>query len=74
MIENLAQLAPDASRRTRTLARCHERLAAERRRIEARTGASQPRAVGVERLLVVGACVAYLVAMARDILAVTLSR
>jgi hypothetical protein len=70
MIENLPLLTPDASRRARTVARCHDRLAARRRRIEARNRAPKTRAPSTERLLVAGFCVAYLIAMAGDLLAI----
>ena len=63
MIENLPLLAPDPSRRANTIARCHDRLTARRRKIEARNRAPK-RAFGAERLLVAGFCLAYLIAMA----------
>ena len=74
MIENLPWLRPDASRSAKTLARCHDRLAARRRNIEARSRASGARALGAERLLVAGFCVAYLIAMAGDLLALAAKR
>jgi hypothetical protein len=74
MIENLPRLTPDASRSAKTIARCHDRLAARRRKIEARNRPSAARAHGVERLLVAGFCVAYLIAMAGDLLAIAARR
>ena len=72
MIENLPLLAPDASRSARTIARCHDRLAARRRKIEARNRRAEPgeRRRPSERLLWRGFCVVYLVAMAGDVLAI----
>ena len=70
MIENLPLLTPDASRRERTIARCHERLAVRRRKIEARNRRSGARVLGAERLLAAGLCVAYLIAMAGDLLTI----
>jgi len=74
MIENLPLLTPDASRSAKTVARCHDRLAARRRKTEARSRASNPRALGAERLLVAGFCVAYLIVMAGDLLALAVQR
>ena len=74
MIENLTLLTPDASRNARTIARCHERLAARRRKIAARNRASKPRAFGADRLLAAGFCVAYLIAMAGDLLTIATRR
>lgn len=73
MIENLPLLTPDTARSEVTLARCHDRLAARRRKIEARTRAPGRRA-RTERLLVAGLCVAYLIAMAGDLLTVAARR
>ena len=78
MIENLPLLTPDGSLSAKTIARCHDRLDARRRRraerdkanIEARNRAPNPRAIGAERLLVAGFCVVYLIAMAGDLLAI----
>lgn len=70
MIENLPLVTPDASRSARTIARCHDRLAARRRKMEVRSRAPNPRAVGAERLLVACFCVAYLIAMAGDLFAI----
>ena len=74
MIENLPLLTPDASRRAKTIARCHDRLAARRRNIEARSRQSGARAVAAERLVVVAFCFAYLMAMAGDLLALAAQR
>ena len=74
MIENLPVLTPDAARRANTLARCHDRLAARRRRIEARERAPKPRALAVERLLAAAFCVVYLIAMAGDLFAIATGR
>jgi hypothetical protein len=74
MIENLPLIAPDASRGAQTIARCHARLAARRGRVEARNRPRQPRPAAAERLLAAGVCVIYLIAMARDILAITGAR
>ena len=65
MIENLPLLTPDAARADRTLARCHESLASRRRRVEA--ASVQPRSFLIERALVAGVCVVYLIAMAGDL-------
>ncbi len=42
MIENLPLLTPDATRSAHTIARCHDRLAARRRKIEARNRRTAP--------------------------------
>ena len=74
MIENLPRLTPDASRSAKTIARCHDRLAARRRHIEARSRAASARAFGAERVLVAGFCVAYLIAMVGDLVAIAARR
>ena len=75
MIENLPVLSPDAARSARTMARCHERLAARRRKVESRTRRPQRRAsVSVEHLLLASVCAAYLVAMAVNVLSVAAGR
>ena len=82
MIEGLPLLTPDASRSANTIARCHDRLAMRRRRraerdranSEALNRPANPRAFGAERLLVAGFCVAYLIAMAGDLLAIATRR
>ena len=73
MIENLPRLTPDASRSARTIARCHGRLAARRRRAEARNRPSA-KALTAERLLVAGFCFVYLLARAGDLLALAALR
>ena len=81
MIEDLPLLAPNASRTAKTIARCHDRLAAQRRRRAERDQANnearnrQPGArARAERLLVAGFCVAYLIAMAGDLLTLAARR
>lgn len=69
MIENLPLLAPDAARGARIMARCHHKLAAQRRRIEARNRPARPKEAAVERLLLAGLCVVYLLSMAGNVLA-----
>lgn len=73
MIEHLRGLTPDASRGATTIARCHDRLAARRRKAEARTRPSA-KALTAERLLVAGFCFVYLLAMAGDLLALAALR
>ena len=68
MIEDLPLLTPDAARRAKTIARCHDKLTARRSKIEARNRPPGQRTVAVERLLLGGLCVIYLLAMASDIL------
>ncbi len=70
MIETLPLLTPDASRSANTMARCHNRLAARRRRIEARSRPPSQRGVAMERLMLAGLCVVYLVSMAGDVLSI----
>jgi hypothetical protein len=70
MIENVPLLMPDPSRSANTVARCHDRLAARRRQIEARNRPPGPRFVAVERLLLAGLCLAYLVSMAGNVLSI----
>ena len=68
MIENLPVLAPDGERGARTMSRCHERLAARRRKVESRTRRPRWTTVTVEHLLLASVCAAYLVAMAVNVL------
>jgi len=68
MTEMLPQLTPDAARGARTIARCYAELEAHRRRLEERARTPDPRVVAAERLLLAGACVAYIVSMAGDVL------
>ena len=62
------------ARSARTIARCHDRLAARRRKIEARDRPPNPRALGAERLLAAGFCAVYLIALAGDLLAIAARR
>jgi hypothetical protein len=74
MIDNLQQLTPDVARSANTVSRCHDRLSARRRRIEARIHARPARLFTAERWLAASICVVYLFAMARDLLAVAAMR
>ncbi len=74
MIVNLQPLTPDRARGARTIARCHDRLAARRRRGEAPAPARPGRALAAERWLAAGLCAIYLLAMAGDLLAVAAMR
>jgi hypothetical protein len=68
MIENLAPLTPDATRGARTISRCHGRLEAHRARLEAKARKPGPKVIAAERLVLVGACFAYLVSMVGTLL------
>jgi len=57
MIDNLQTLSPDPDRSARTLARCRQRL-------EGR----EPRAFVIERPIVVGVSLVYLLAVVADLL------
>ena len=71
MIENLPLLTPDAARGARTMARCHQRLAARRHKVESRNRPPAWRAaVTAEHLLLASLCVAYLVSMAGNVLSI----
>lgn len=59
MIETLPLLTPNAQRGERTIARCHERLARRRKRLEGAKRTSA-RYLAVERVLIGGFCVIYL--------------
>ncbi len=74
MIDNLPPLTPDSSRSASTVARCHHRLAARRRQMAARERRPNPRALGPGRVLVAGFCLAYLLAMAGDLLTIAARR
>jgi hypothetical protein len=75
MTETLPVLAPDAARCARTIARCHERLAARRRTVASRTHRPQRRAsVTVQHVLLASVCAVYLVAMAVNVLSVAAGR
>ena len=68
MTEDLSLLAPDSSRGAQTVERCHKQLAILRWQIEARNRRPNQKAVVVERLLLAGMCVVYLVSMAGNVL------
>lgn len=71
MIANLPLLTPDASRAAGTRSRCHTRLAARRRKLEARNRPSTRRAgIAVEHLLLAGVCVVCLVSMAGNVVSI----
>jgi len=74
MIENLPVLTPEAARSANTMARCHDRLAARRRKIEKRHRAPNGRGLFTERVLIAGFCVAYFIAMAGDLFAIATRR
>jgi hypothetical protein len=60
MIETLPLLTPNAQRGERTIARCHERLARRRKRVESASRRTSTKYLAVERVLIVGFCVIYL--------------
>jgi hypothetical protein len=68
MTETLPPLTPDPARGARTMARCHARLEAHRRKIEERARTPHPKAIAAERLVLAGACFAYLVSMVGNLL------
>jgi hypothetical protein len=68
MMETLPRLAPDSSRGERTRARCHVKLAVRRPRPEALNRPPSPKNVVVERFLLAGVCLVYLVSMAGNVL------
>jgi hypothetical protein len=71
MIENLPLLTPDDARGARTMSRCHNRLAARRRKADARNRPPNRRAaITVEHLLLAGVCVVCLVSMAGNVLSI----
>ncbi len=70
MIEQLPLLTPDPRTARARIARCHDRLAARRRKSRRAIAPQALGRVGAERLLVVGVCVAYLIAMAGDLFAI----
>jgi hypothetical protein len=74
MIENLPSLTPDAARGARTMSRCHSRLEAQRARLEAKARKPGPKVIAAERLVLVGACFAYLVSMVGNLLQIIDSR
>lgn len=64
MIEQLPPLTPDAIRRAKVVARCHQRLAQQRRRLEQRKRGS------LERNVLAALAVLYFVAVAGQALSV----
>jgi hypothetical protein len=74
MIEHLPLLKPGSARGARTVSRCHDRLAARRRKLEARNRrATRGAAIAVERLLLAGVCVVCLITMAGNVLSIVLA-
>jgi hypothetical protein len=70
MSEDLPLIRPNAARGTQTLARCHARLEAHRRRLEKSDRTPVPKLVVAEQFVLVGACAAYLLSMANNVLRV----
>lgn len=60
MIQSLPLLTPNAQRGQRTIARCHERLAWRRQRLEPAVRSRNTRYLAVERALIGGLCVIYI--------------
>lgn len=60
MIETLPLLTPSAERGERTVARCHERLARRRRRLQTPVRRPDARYLAVERALIGGLCIIYI--------------
>jgi hypothetical protein len=61
MIQPVPLLAPDAQRGQRTIARCHERLARQRKRLApAGRPVTTTTYLAVERALIGGLCVIYI--------------
>ena len=60
MIQPLPLLTPNAQRGQRTIARCHERLARRRKRLEPAVTRGNTRYLAVERALIGGLCVIYM--------------
>jgi hypothetical protein len=67
VIERLTPLTPDAARGARTVSRCRDVLARQRRTVDAQRQQPARTVLAVERTLVASACVVYLVAAARHI-------
>lgn len=68
MNEELPLIRPNAARGARTVVHCHARLEAHRKKLEARARVPLPKRVTAERLVLVGACFAYLVSMVGNLL------
>jgi hypothetical protein len=68
MSEDLPQIRPNAARGAQTVARCHARLEAHRKKLEEIARRPDPRVVTAERLVLAGACFAYLVSMVGNVL------
>lgn len=68
MNDSLPLLVPDAGRNARTLARCHARLEAHRRKLEDQAQTPALQGVRTERLVLAGACFAYLAAVVGNVL------
>ncbi|HWI18306.1 MAG TPA: hypothetical protein VNT81_11200 [Vicinamibacterales bacterium] len=66
MTERLPTLAPDAARGIRVLNHCHAMLAERRKRLEPRR--PHPMALAAERLILVGACLVYLISVAGNVI------
>jgi hypothetical protein len=60
MIANLPLLAPSPERGARTVARCHDRLARQRKRREVFNRTPNATYLAIERALVCGVCMMYL--------------
>ncbi len=60
MIEALPVLTPDPRRGERTAARCHDRLARRRKRLDAAVQRTNTTYLAVERMLVGALCVVYI--------------
>jgi len=67
MIEHLPVLSPDTARADRTIWRCHDRFARRRQRVEAAARFRAKTAL-IERAVVAGVSIVYLIAMAGDVL------
>ena len=70
MIEQLPLLTSDPERVQHVTARCHERLARHRRRIEDAAPPVSPATLMAERAIVGGLCAIYLSAVVFDVLRV----
>ena len=68
MIEQLSPLTPDPERARRLSARCHQRLAQQRRRVEDAATPVSPAILMAERAIVGGLCAVYLSAVVFDVL------